>query len=327
VPSDFNEVSVVIAAKNEEQNIPFLVKALSQQNYPADKYEVLIIDDNSDDNTYCLARELTCGNPVFSVYKPENKKYAGKKGALDFGISKAKYENILITDADCQPGKEWIKSFAGRFADGYDFLFGHAPFIMGKSFINRVSCFENLRSSVLTFSAASAGFPYSAAARSFGFRKSSFEKIGGYKNTTGILGGDDDLLLREAIKHKMKIGTVYDKNAFVYSCPKNDLRSYLRQKSRHTKTSVHYLPSRQIMLALWHIVNLVSLVSPVLSIFYPGFIYLFLTKVITDFFVVSAFSRKFGYNFTGTERIYLQLIYEFFIVINFLNSIVKKDEW
>jgi glycosyltransferase involved in cell wall biosynthesis len=320
-------ISVVVAAKNEEKNIAFLINSLAGQEYPKEKYEVIIIDDNSDDNTYSLAKGLISDKPQFSVYKAENKKYAGKKGALDFGISNAKYENILITDADCLPGKEWIKSFSCKFSESYDFIFGHAPFIQGNNLVNKISCFENLRSTVLTFSAAEAGFAYSAAARSFGFKKTAFERIKGYSNTTETLGGDDDLLLREAVKNKMKTGTVYNKQAFVYSSSMNKLESYLRQKSRHTKTSTHYLLSRQLILVLWHGVNLLCFISPLAAVFNPFFLLPFITKVSGDYIIVSVYSNKLGYKFNLAEKIYLQFAYEIFIVINFVNSLLKKDRW
>jgi len=325
--TDYAAISVIVAAKNEGQNIPSLLKALSSQNYPADKYEVIIVDDNSEDNTYSVAKESAKQHPAYSIYKAESKKYAGKKGALEYGISKANYTNILITDADCQPSGEWIAYFAGKFSEGYDIVFGYAPFFMNNSLINHISCFENLRAAFLTFTAAETGFPYSAAARSFGFKKLSFEKIEGYKNTTETLGGDDDLLIREAVKNKMKIGTVMSKEAFVYSNSVNSLKDYLRQKSRHTKTSVHYLLSRQVMLAIWHGLNLFFLLSPLLAFIYPGFVSLFITKLILDFVLVSSFSGKFAYCFRVFERVYLQFIYEFFIIINFFNAAVSKDKW
>ena len=100
---------------------------------------------------------------------------SGKREALSFGISKSKYPFILITDADCQPEKNWLKSYSNKFGQGYEMLFGIAPFYQHKNLVNKVSCFENLRSSILSFSMASVGLPYTAAARNFGFSKNAFE--------------------------------------------------------------------------------------------------------------------------------------------------------
>ncbi|MFO7447705.1 MAG: glycosyltransferase [Ignavibacteriaceae bacterium] len=319
--------SIIIAAKNEGRNIPGLIESLKNLNYPSEKFEVIIIDDNSSDNTFELTKQLSSELKNFSVIAAgDNKRYPGKKGALDTGISKAEYPYILITDADCIPSEDWLTYYSGRFSEGYDIVFGPAPFYQTNSLMNKISCFENLRASLLVFGAAELNFSYSAMARNFGFKKSSFENIGGYSNTVETLGGDDDLLLREAVKHKMKIGTINHPGAFVYSIARESLDRYLKQKKRHTKTSLHYLPSRQLLLTIWHTINIFALFYPLISM-NPDFIPLFFLKLFADFSMVSFYQKKFGYTFSITEKIYLQIYYEIFLIINFFNALVNKDKW
>ena len=117
---------------------------------------------------------------------------------MQTGIEASKFPFILITDADCIVSPQWLKSCAAVFHQGYDFIFGPAPFYPENNFINNVSCYENIRNQFLTFSFANIGLPYSASARNFGFTKEAFQKIGGYKNTTDTLSGDDDLLIKRS---------------------------------------------------------------------------------------------------------------------------------
>src|ERR1039458_5812456 len=114
---------------------------------------------------------------------------------------------------------------------------------------------------MLLFIASKLHLPYSAAARNFGFRKSSFYKIKGYENIQETLSGDDDLLIREAVKNKMRIEYIPNKDAAVYSASKETLKEYLIQRTRHTKTSIYYLPVHKIILGGWHIINLAALFS------------------------------------------------------------------
>ncbi len=345
------KISVVVAAKNEAHNLPSLINSLKEQSYPKELFEAIIVDDNSTDETFDKAKSLSSGLNNFSVYKAERKKYPGKKGALQFGIEKANNPFILITDADCQPEKKWVESFAGKFLSGSEFIFGAAPFIqnmcipalparfalakarragrhpLGKSMINKISCFENLRTSVLTFSAASFGFPYSAAARSFGFSRSSFEKLSGYKNTTETLSGDDDLLLREAVKNKMKIDFTDAAASFVYSNTVTSFSDYLKQKARHTSTSPHYLFVHKLLLGFWHLLNLVMLFSPLLIPLSNNFLILFFVKIAGDIFLVSSVKKYFNYRFNFLEIVFLQIVYEIFLIINFFNAIFRKAEW
>ena len=104
------KISVVIAAKNEEKNLPALIEALSKQNYNKDNYEVIIVDDSSTDNTFNIANELTLSNKNFTIIKAETKNLPGKKGALAKGIEKANYDFILITDADCHSSTKLDKN-------------------------------------------------------------------------------------------------------------------------------------------------------------------------------------------------------------------------
>ncbi len=319
--------SIIIAAKNEEKNISYLIKSLQELHYPKENFEVIIVDDNSSDKTYEIAKNKIQDFLNFNVIKTKNKEFQAKKGALNFGIKKANNPFILITDADCRPQKGWLKFYSDRFMKGYDFIFGNSPFYRNDSLINKISCFENLRSSILTYFAAKTGFPYSASARNFGFRKSSFEKIKGYSNTTETLSGDDDLLLREAVKNNLKIGTILNKGSFVYSSTKTNLNDYLNQRTRHTKTSFYYLPGRQLFLSIWHLLNLLLLFSPVLILLNKFFALLFLLKLLIDSIVIKSLQKKFDYRFKLFEVLYLQIIYELFLIVHFINALFKKDRW
>ncbi|MCL5028399.1 MAG: glycosyltransferase [Bacteroidetes bacterium] len=316
-----------MAAKNETKNISGLINSLKCLDYSPGNFEVIIVDDESADNTFETATLAACGLSNFRIYKSKDKIFPAKKGALDLGINLASNQFILITDADCLPSKKWLKSYSEKFDEGYDFIFGAAPFIQTNSLVNKISCFENLRSSLLFFSAANLNIPYSAAARNFGFRKSSFQKIKGYSNTTETLSGDDDLLIREAVKNKLKIGTIYGGQTYVSSFTKNTFKEYLKQKSRHTKTSLYYLPMHKLLLGFWHIMNLCFVFSPLL-VFYNSFFFIpFIFKIFVDVLIVLINQKNFNYRFRVIEIIYLQVFYEIFLIVNFINANIQKDTW
>lgn len=321
------QISIIIAGKNEEKNLPGLIESLKNINYPVNQFEIVFVDDNSSDNTLTVALEKLNELPNLRVIPAKDKIYPGKKGALALGIKESQYDFLLITDADCIVGKNWLIGYEKKFNEGYDFLFGNAPFIKKPGLVNTISSFENLRTFFLYKTALKLNLPYSAAARNFGFRKSAFNKIKGYENTTETLSGDDDLLIREAVKNKMKIGFVEDNGSEVYSYAPDKFRDYLVQKTRHTKTSLYYLPVHKIMIAVWHLINLACLFS-----FPLGFInnWLFLPsaiKIISDIIIVKTNDTQMSYNFNLIEIIYLQFIYEVLIIVNFLNALFKPDRW
>ena len=321
------QISIIIAARNESRNLRGLFAALTSLNYPKDDYEIIFVNDQSTDNTKSLIDEFCAGRENSCVFDSDGKIYAGKRGALDIGISHSKYNCIMITDADCEPEPNWLAAFAKKFEEGNDFAFGLAPFKQENNFVNKISCFENFRSQLLMTALAKMGMPYSATARSFGFSKSSFMKLDGYKNTTETLSGDDDLLLREAVKHNMKVGVVEESDALVFSSTKSKWKDYLKQKARHTSTSRYYLPKHKIVLGLWHLVNISFLLSPVLMIFSPYFILPLVFKLLTDVIITQKYRTKFLYKFSVFETLYLQIVYELLLIVNYFASSSFKKRW
>lgn len=320
-------LSLIISAKNEEKNILFLLDSLEKLNYPKENFEVIIVDDNSTDKTAEIIKSRISDKNNFRLISADKKEIEGKKGALSIGIKNAKNNLIVITDADCRPESEWLNSITGALDYGYDFVFGVAPIQTGKKLVEQLSAFENLRNTYLTIAAVGLNIPYSAAARSFGFRKTSFERIGGYSSTTETISGDDDLLLREAVKHKMLIGTVIAPDAFVYSSAPQSFSEYFQQKKRHLQTSFHYLLKQKMFLGFWHLINLISLFSVLLVFIMPILALPFAVKLVYDFFIVIKYQQGLGHNFKFYEIAYLQILFEVFIVVNFFNSLSGNTKW
>lgn len=321
------KLSLIIAAKNEEKNVSQVLNSLSKLDYPKENFEVIFVDDNSSDKTYNLIKSQIADKINYKLLKAELKKFEGKRGALQIGIENALNNFIVITDADCKPDVNWLKAIAGKLDEGYDFVFGVAPIQSGEKLVQKLTAFENLRNTYLTIAAVGLNISYSSAARSFAFRKKSFERIGGYSNTTETLSGDDDLLLREAVKHKMLIGTLIDSEAFVHSSAPESFDDYFKQKIRHLQTSFHYLLKQKLFLGFWHLINILSLFSILLVFISPIFILPFAAKLIYDLFIVIKHQREFGHKFKFYEIIYLQILFEIFLIINFFKSLSRKTEW
>jgi cellulose synthase/poly-beta-1,6-N-acetylglucosamine synthase-like glycosyltransferase len=326
-PKSSLKLSVIIAAKNEEQNINILFNYLENLDYPQENFEVILIDDNSSDKTYSLIQSRITNKDNYKLIKAEKKELEGKKGALDIGIKNAQNNFIVITDADCKPEREWLKAISGKLDAGYDFVFGVAPIESGENLAQNLSAFENLRNSLLSIAAVGLNIPYTASARSFAFRKKSFERLGGYSKTTETISGDDDLLLREAVKNKMLIGTLIDPEALVNSSAPRSFEDYLKQKRRHLKTSFHYLFRQKIFLGAWHLLNLLCLFSTLLIFLSPVLLLPFIVKTFYDLFIVIKFQPELGHQFKFHQIIYLQILFEVFVLINFFNSFSKKTEW
>ncbi|MBU1097119.1 MAG: glycosyltransferase [Bacteroidetes bacterium] len=317
--------SIIIAAKNEANIIQALLSSLDQLNYPQDKFEIIIVNDNSTDDTAEIISSYASKNNNLKLIRSDSSNI-GKKSALTIGINNATFENLIITDADCTVQPKWLKYFSQKL-NSCDIVFGVAPLNQNSGIINKIICFESLRSHLLIFGFANIGLPYSASARSFAFKKSVFNKLDGYNGTNETLSGDDDLFLREAIKHKLSIKFITTNQAFVYSEPKKSLNDYFKQKARHTSTSHHYLLRHKIILTLWHTANILCLFSFLLSFLSSIFVLPIIIKMLVDYLITNSFQEKFGYKFNTFELFVLPLTYEVFIIINFINSFRFKKRW
>lgn len=322
-----NKFSIVVAAKNEEQNVGSLIDSLNNIDYPEDHYEVIIVDDNSIDNTYNHLLDLTKGINNFKLVKAKNKKYKAKKGALDIGISNSRFEIIVITDADCKVTPNWLKHLSDKFNEGNDFVFGVSSIIEENNLANKIVQFEKLRNSILMFSASRINLPYCINASNFSYKKSSFYKLNGFENTQQTISGDDDLLLKEAVKANMNIDYILSDGSEVHTRSVNKISSYVKQRIRHTSTSHHYLLKHKLFLGIWHLTNLIMLFSPFLSIFSKNLIYLLPIKFFIDILTVILLQKLFKYKFSIFRVAALQLIYELMLIVSYFGSILVKPKW
>lgn len=322
-----NSISIIIALKNESKNIQRLMRYLNSLDYPKEKFEIIFVNDNSTDDTKEKISGAISGETNNKIIDAKNKLFEGKKGALDIGIKNSSFPFILITDADCRPPANWLKHYSAKFDDGFQFIIGVSPFNQTNSAANKISCFENMRSIFLSFALAQEGNPYNAAARNIGFTKEAFNKIGGYKNTTQTVSGDDDLLLKEMAKNKQKIGLLTNSESFVLSDTEENLFKLFHQRGRHTTTSFHYSLYVKFVLSFWHLINICFLFSPLLMWYNINFIYPFIIKIFIDAFAVDSIQKKLNYNFNLFQTIYLQMCYEFLLIISFFRGLFFSNKW
>lgn len=320
-------ISIVIAAKNEARNLQRLIDALACQSADTGSFEVIIINDHSQDDTERLLINYALQYPWLRTGNLNNSYFSGKRNALLKGISMAKHENIGITDADCVPAVHWIETLQKSLVSGAGMVFGLAVSEITENYISRIGSYENFKGSLLILFAAYMGKPFSARAANLAFSKALFLKLGGYTSIAESISGDDDLLIREAFKAKQKINYFTNPDSRVLYFQKDNLRDYLRQKARHTSSSHHYLLSHKLALTFWHGINIFAQWSFLFWYFSPYFLYLTILKMAIEYMTLIFFQKNFGYKFRFFDKLLLPFIYEFFVEVNFIYSFFRKSKW
>jgi len=321
------QVSLLIAAKNEEKNIPSLFSGLKNLNYPENLLEIIIVDDGSTDNTLSLLRENSAQFRNMKIITSEGKLYPGKKGALDLAVHFSKYDVLAVTDADCLPNPDWLISLAPVIKNGADYVFGLISFSSSSGFKKGFFAFDNFNSQLISHLLIRLGISGSAGAGSMAFRKKSFYKLGGYKNVTATLSGDDDLMVQRARKENMIIKSVLLKNALVTTPSKDTFSEFINQRSRHVSASSYYNISAKIAYFLWHLANMYLSLTLFLSLFYPAFIYFYLGRLALVFGLYLVKGKMFGYKLPSPGFLIYPYMYDFFAIINWAKALLSEPKW
>lgn len=250
-PGSLPGVSVVICAHNEYRNLQEKLPLILTQDYP--DYEVIVVNHASDDDTAYLLTGLADQYPHLKVVDiPADRNFfSGKKFPLSIGIKSARYEIVLLTDADCRPaGAGWIRAMASAFTGKAEIVLGYGPYEKRPGFLNRLIRFDAANVAVQYLSYALAGIPYMGVGRNLAYLKSLFYKHNGFISHYRIRSGDDDLFVnRVAGKRNTRI--MLDPASFTYSIPKTTFGRWITQKKRHYSTSVYYRTIHRFLLGLW----------------------------------------------------------------------------
>ncbi len=233
--SDLPPVSVIIACRNELQNLKSNIQYIINQQYP--KFEVVIVDDNSTDGTSEYFSNLE-DTPPCSIKIVENDGH-GKKSALSCGIRAAAYENLIFTDADCYPASEkWILGMMSHFDEANPLVVGYGE-LSGKTFAARFSSYDAALIAMQYMGFASLGHAYMAVGRNMAYSRKLWDILGGFSSHSDMASGDDDLFVMTAAKH-IRPAVCLSPEAKTISPAKDSFTKLLRQKSRHVSTSGKY---------------------------------------------------------------------------------------
>ena len=245
-------VSIIIAAKNEAENLRNNLPLILNQNHQ--NFEIIVINDAStDDSSTILEAFQNENNHLKIVTIQASKSYKGnKKNAISKGIEAAQFEHLLFTDADCKPVSiNWISEMTNRFTDKKGIVLGYGAYeTIEGSFLNKLIRYETLLTAIQYFSYAKMGLPYMGVGRNLAYKKDLFTQNNGFKNHQHIKSGDDDLFINE-IGNNKNTEICFSKDSFTISEPKKTFKSWFQQKRRHISTATNYKPIHQFLLGLF----------------------------------------------------------------------------
>ena len=239
-------VSVVVAARNEEAYVGACLEALVRQTYPADRYEVLVADDDSEDRTREIVAEFGARHPRVRLVTPgpEDEGLRAKKRPLNAGIRRSRGEIILTTDADCRVRPGWVSSTMSCFESDIEAVVGFSQVDSsgGLTWVERLQGVDFLALMSAAAGAAGLGFPLAASGQNLAYRKSLFYAAGGFGKIAHRPSGDDVLLL-QVLRRAGKGRIVFnlDPEAFNTTCRFETMPGFLRQRLRWASNAAFQL--------------------------------------------------------------------------------------
>ncbi len=249
-PIEQPPVSVVICARNEEDNLRRFLPAILSQNYP--EYEVIVVDDSSEDMTRAVLQQMSQNNKHLRyTFVPKGcYQFSTKKLAITLGIKAAKYEHLLLTDADCRPdGSDWISCMMKGFNKDVEIVLGFGAYEKEPTHINRLIAYDTLWNSMQFLGQAASRHPYMGVGRNMAYTKSLFIKNKGFAKYLHILAGDDDLFINQVATSKNTNISV-EPSALTWSVPKTSFSEWWDQKRRHIGVSPRYRFTTKFRLTL-----------------------------------------------------------------------------
>ena len=327
---------MILPVRNETENIIQCLEKIYKQNYPAELFEIIVVDDSSTDNTIELVGDFINKNSSIKITLIELSKLnlSSKKQAIAEAVKVAEGDIIVTTDADCIMQPYWLKTIA-------EFYEKHKPeMIIGPvCFYNEKNIFQKMQSleflSLISSGAASShmGIPTMCNGANLAYEKNAFIKVKGFDENNNYTSGDDIFLMHK-IKNtlKGKIAFIKSYNALVQTKPQPTLNSFLNQRKRWVSKSFGYSDFPTIITALIVLLNNFSiLLTWIFAIFFLDFfkifLFVFTLKLIVDFPIlmgITSFVKKKKLMYI---YIPLQIIYPIYILITGINGLFGNFEW
>lgn len=330
------KLSVIIPVRNESTNIIALLEDLDQQSYPTELFEVIVVDDHSEDETAALVQAFANQASItvrLLQLKHYDKLYL-KKAAVQKGVELATGELLVFTDGDCRVQPNWLSLFAHTYQTE------QAVFISGPvSFRDTISLFEKMQlvefASLIGIGGASIalGKPNMCNGANLAYTKAAFQEINGFAGNEGVASGDDEFILHKLSEHyPTKITFLKNAEAIVYTNARKTLSSFISQRVRwaskwrsYTKLNVQLVALTVFMVNLLLFLAISAVIVGWLPLWL--FILAYVAKLGVDFLFLSRILAFLGKQKYKLYILPLQLVYIPYVLVTALAGLFGRYTW
>ncbi len=294
------KVTVMIAARNEEEKIHLTIEDILAQDYPKHLTEIIIVDDHSTDRTSQIIKSYADRGVQLLQLNEDKPLNSYKKKAIADAIKLSTGELMVATDADCRMGSKWLSTVVGYYEQ-------HNPVMVSSpvGYFEEKSLFERMQtlefSYLIGVGAAFIGNGRASTCNgaNLAYRKDVFYEVGGFKGIDELASGDDELLLQKvAVRFPGKIGFLKRYDAVVFTHAKPNLKEFMQQRRRWASKSVKYKDKKvvAVLVSIW-LFNVSLLVNAGLGfydvLFFKVFALQFILKYLFELMFLLPIARFF----------------------------------
>lgn len=328
------KVSVLVAARDEEESIGNTIESILRQDYPSDLFEIIIVDDHSTDCTAEIIQSYA-GDGVQLIRLNESELLNSyKKIAITKAIEFSTGELLVITDADCIMGTEWLSTIVSYYEETQDFLISSpVAYHQEESVFQKLQTLEFLY--LIGLGAASIGNnqPSTCNGANLAYKKDVFLELGGFQGIDDLASGDDELFLHKVAQaYPDKIGFCKSDKAIVYTKAKNTLGSFIAQRKRWASKSTHYKRRSIVFLGIsvW-LFNLLLGITFIISVFNPFFwvcfIICFTAKIFIELLFIKDMTAFANRNMLLLYLPILSILHIFYLIFIGVAGNSGKYQW
>ena len=333
IPHEY--ISVIIPFRNESENILTNLKSIESQLYPIEKFEVIYVNDSSEDNSLELLQSRIKKSNIKILSVPQDFSInAHKKRAVRYGIENAKGNIIVTTDADCIHDEEWLTSLVQTFDTVTGFVSGPVEFVTDKSFFSN---FQKLEFAGLVLCGAGligSGHPTICNAANIAYRKKVYDEVGGFKDQMKLSSGDDELLMQKISRDTdFKAKFCIEKKAIVKTSANKSFGDFYQQRKRWASKGLFYgdksLVLKLILIYIFYVGLILQLILGITikEIFLFSLLASLLLKIIFEFRILSS-GKKILFDHLDLNYLLLAELFQIpYIIITGLVSAFGNYSW
>ncbi len=328
------KVSILVAAKNEENVIITLLKSFINQTYSKDMFEIILIDDHSTDNTHKLAEDFIIEHNKLNI-KLLTATGQGKKAAISQALHSASNDLIMVTDADCDLPETWIESFVARYKhQDVKMILGPVLLSPANNIFEKLQVIEHLSLIASTAGSASIKMPVMCNGANLAYERKAAIEVEIYSLDLNIVSGDDMFLLEQFLRHygSNSVCFLLDKAAVVKTKTSPTISLFLKQRRRWVSKTKAYTNIKIIVTALTvFLFNLgivsLSIMAIITPLLWLNFVMFVLLKFLIDFPILRYISNFMNQRSLIFWVLPLEFIYPYYVVITAISGLILKTRW